>query len=99
MQLSREDVEKVAVLARLDFSPSELVEFTEQLGKIVAFVEQLSEISTDGVEQMAHPLDIHSALRHDVLLDGINRAAALANSPSHDDECFLVPPVMARKLS
>ena len=99
MQLSREDVEKVAVLARLDFSPSELVEFTEQLGKIVAFVEQLSEVSTDGIEPLTHPLDIHSVLRHDVMLEGISRADALANSPSHDEECFLVPPVMARKLS
>ncbi len=97
MQLTRDDVEKVASLARLEFSESEFAEFTEQLGKFVSFVEQLSGVPTEGVEQLAHALDIHSVLRADTLRQGLPRDAALANSPNHDSECFLVPPVMARK--
>ncbi|OYW17790.1 MAG: aspartyl/glutamyl-tRNA(Asn/Gln) amidotransferase subunit C [Planctomycetales bacterium 12-60-4] len=96
MSLTPEDVKKVAVLARLEFSESEIAVFTEQLGKIVAFVEQLSEVRTEGVEAMAHPLDVHSVLRADKLRPGLSREAALSNSPNHDDTCFLVPPVMAR---
>lgn len=96
MQLTREDVQKVAALARLEFSSAELDDFTEQLGKIVTFVEQLDEVATEGVQPLAHPLEIHSALRRDECRAGLSRAAALANSPNHDDECFLVPPVMAR---
>jgi aspartyl-tRNA(Asn)/glutamyl-tRNA(Gln) amidotransferase subunit C len=97
MQLTTEDVKKVAVLARLEFSESELAVFTEQLGNIVAFVEQLSQVATEGVEPMAHPLDVHTVLRTDELCPGLTREAALSNSPNHDDTCFLVPPVMARK--
>ncbi|MDX1926127.1 MAG: Asp-tRNA(Asn)/Glu-tRNA(Gln) amidotransferase subunit GatC [Pirellulaceae bacterium] len=97
MQLTTEDVKKVAVLARLEFSESELAVFTEQLGNIVAFVEQLSQVATEGIEPMAHPLDVHTVLRTDELRPGLSREAALSNSPNHDDTCFLVPPVMARK--
>lgn len=97
MQLTVEDVKKVAVLARLEFSPDELAPFAEQLGKIVHFVEQLSEVATDGVEPLAHPLEIHSVVRGDAQAPSLAREAALANSPEHDDEYFLVPPVLARK--
>ena len=97
MSLTLEDVKKVAVLARLEFSDSELAIFTDQLGKIVEFVEQLSQVPTDGIEPMAHPLDVHSVLRADEQRLGLTREAALSNSPNHDDSCFLVPPVMARK--
>ena len=97
MSLNAEDVKKVAVLARLEFSESEIGLFTEQLGNIVAFVEQLSQVQTEGIEPMAHPLDVHSVLRADELRPGLSRHAALSNSPNHDDTCFLVPPVMARK--
>lgn len=96
MQLSREDVRKVADLARLEFSDAELDLLTEQLGKIVSFVEQLGEVDTSGVEEMAHPLDVHSVLRPDQLGQSLSRDDALANAPSRDDECFLVPAVMAR---
>lgn len=97
MQLTREQVEKVAVLARLEFSDSELEQFVEQLGNIVTFVEQLGEVPTEGVEQMAHPSDVHTVLRPDKPREGLAREAALANSPNHDEECFLVPAVLARK--
>jgi aspartyl-tRNA(Asn)/glutamyl-tRNA(Gln) amidotransferase subunit C len=97
MQLTRNDVQKVATLARLDFSEAELELFTTQLGNIVDFVEQLGEVDTTGVEPLAHPLEIHSVLRPDERRAGLSREAALSNSPSHDDACFLVPAVMARK--
>lgn len=96
MQLSREEIEKVALLARLEFTPDELGAFSEQLGSIVEFVDQLAQVNTDGVEEMAHPLDVHSVLRPDVLSAGLSREEALATSPSNDGECFQVPAVMAR---
>jgi aspartyl-tRNA(Asn)/glutamyl-tRNA(Gln) amidotransferase subunit C len=96
MQLTQVDIQKVAKLARLEFTAVELEQFTEQLGKIVSFVEQLSDVPTEGVSPLAHPLDVHTALRDDVIRAGLSREAALANSPSHDEEYFLVPPVMAR---
>jgi aspartyl-tRNA(Asn)/glutamyl-tRNA(Gln) amidotransferase subunit C len=94
--LTRDDIRKVATLARLEFSERELVELTEQLGKIVSFVEQLGEVDTTEVEPLAHPLDLHSVVREDRLSEGLSRESALANAPNHDDQFFLVPPVMAR---
>ncbi len=94
--LTRADVIKVASLARLEFSESELAEFTEQLAKIVTFVEQLGEVDTSGVEPLAHPVEVHSVVRADEQREGLSRESALANAPNHDDEFFLVPPVMAR---
>jgi aspartyl-tRNA(Asn)/glutamyl-tRNA(Gln) amidotransferase subunit C len=94
--LTRDDIRKVAILARLEFSEQELADLTDQLGKIVTFVEQLSEVDTTGVDPLAHPLDVHSVVREDRWIEGISRESALANSPNHDDQFFLVPPVMAR---
>lgn len=96
MQLSRDEIQKVAALARLEFAEDELEAFAEQLGNIVTFVDQLSEVDTDGVEEMAHPLDVHSVVRPDVPSAGLSREEALANSPSHNGEFFQVPPVMSR---
>ena len=98
MSLSREDTKKVAELARLELSDSEVALFTEQLGSILAFVEQLAAVPTEGIEPMAHPLDVHSVLRADELHVGLSREAAISNSPNQDGTYFLVPPVMARKL-
>ncbi len=97
MLLTTEDVKKVAILARLEFSESEITLFTEQLGNIVNFVEQLSAVPTEGIEPLAHPLDVHSVLRADEIRGGLPRDAALSNSPNQDGTFFLVPPVMARK--
>ena len=94
MQLSTDDVRKVAELAKLEFSDAEVDQFTEQLCRIVSLVEQLSEVDTEGVEPMAHPLDVHSAIRSDELQQGLSRESALANAPNSDGEYFLVPPVL-----
>ena len=99
MQLTTEDVAKVAALAKLEFTADELKQFTAQLGKIVAFVEQLGEVETTGVEPLAHPLDVHSAVRPDAPCPGLGREAALSNSPKSDGEYFLVPPVLIKQSS
>ncbi|MEZ6136084.1 MAG: Asp-tRNA(Asn)/Glu-tRNA(Gln) amidotransferase subunit GatC [Pirellulaceae bacterium] len=96
MKLTTDDVKKVAELAKLEFTAQELERFTDQLGRIVELVEQLGEVDTTGVEPMAHPLDVHTALRDDQLRTGLTHQAALANSPKHDGEFFLVPPVLTR---
>lgn len=96
MKLETQDVAKVASLAKLSFSESELSEFTQQLGNIVSFVEQLDEVNTDSVEPLAHPLGLETVTRTDVVREGLGREAALQNSPQHDDTFFLVPPVLGR---
>jgi aspartyl-tRNA(Asn)/glutamyl-tRNA(Gln) amidotransferase subunit C len=92
--LSREEVEKVALLGRLRLSPQELDTMTAQLGAIVDYVQQLSELNTDDVEPMAHAVELTNVFRPDELQPSLDRTAALANAPHHDDECYLVPAVL-----
>jgi aspartyl-tRNA(Asn)/glutamyl-tRNA(Gln) amidotransferase subunit C len=94
MALTRQDVEKVSLLARLRLSPEELERMTEQMGQIVAYVESLSELDTDNVEPMAHALDVANVFAADELRPSLDRPAALANAPHHDGEFYLVPAVL-----
>lgn len=94
MALSRKDVEKVALLARLKLSEPELEKFTNQINQIVGYVEQLGELNTDDVEPLAHPLPISNVFRADEVQPSIPVDAALANAPKRDDEFYLVPPVL-----
>ncbi|MCE9546305.1 MAG: Asp-tRNA(Asn)/Glu-tRNA(Gln) amidotransferase subunit GatC [Planctomycetia bacterium] len=94
MALTREQVEKVSLLARLRLSPDELDRMTTQLTAIVGYVDQLSQLDTTGVEPMAHALPLVNVLADDVVQPSLDREAALAAAPKHDDECYLVPAVL-----
>ncbi|TWU57505.1 Asp-tRNA(Asn)/Glu-tRNA(Gln) amidotransferase subunit GatC [Rubripirellula reticaptiva] len=94
MSLTDEDVRKLALLARLDLSDAEVQKVRPQLDGILGFVQKLSELDTDGVEPMTTALDVDNRWREDTPVAGLTHQQALANSPSHDDECFLVPPVL-----
>ena len=94
MSLSRQDVEKVSLLARLRLSEADLETMTPQLIKIVGFVEQLSELDTANVQAMAHALDLQNVFAADEAHTSLDRDQALANSPKRDDECYRVPAVL-----
>ncbi len=97
--LTRDDVIKVAMLARLALSDTELSSLTEELSKIVGFVSQLSELNTDEVEPLAHPLDSQNVFREDRPVPSLTTADALRCAPRHDEECFLVPAVLGESGS
>jgi aspartyl-tRNA(Asn)/glutamyl-tRNA(Gln) amidotransferase subunit C len=94
MSISRTDVEKVALLARLRLSDAELETITGQLAQIVGYVDQLGEVNTDNVEPMAHAIEVANAFRDDQVAPSLPRDEALANAPHHDDRGYLVPAVL-----
>ena len=94
MSLTPEQVAQVADLARLSFEPQQLEQMTQELDAIVAYVEQLAELDTDGVAPMAHAIDLHNVLADDEVRPSLDRERALANAPKRDDQCYLVPPVL-----
>ena len=94
MSLSRQDVAKVASLARLALSADELDRMTGELQKIVGLVSQLSEVDTATVAPLAHPLDSENVFRADEPRPSLTTAEALQSAPRHDGECFLVPAVL-----
>ena len=94
MSLSRNEVEKVSLLARLQLANDELDEMTTQLSKIVDYVEQLSQLDTENVEPLAHAADLTNVFADDVVKESFPRNAVLANAPKRDDECYRVPAVL-----
>ncbi len=93
-KLSREEVLKVATLARLKLTDAEVDQFTEQLGKVLAYVEILNELDTTDVEPMAHAVELQNVFREDEPRPSLPREEALANAPKTDGRFFLVPQIL-----
>ena len=94
MSISRQDIEKVALLARLQLTDDELSKMTAELAQIVGYVDQLDEVGTDGVEPMAHAIEIANVFRDDAVAESLPREEALANAPHRDERGYLVPAVL-----
>ncbi|HWY87851.1 MAG TPA: Asp-tRNA(Asn)/Glu-tRNA(Gln) amidotransferase subunit GatC [Gemmataceae bacterium] len=92
--MSPDEVRWVAHLARLEISDDELPIMTRHLSAIIAYVNQLQELNTDGVEPLAHALDIHNVFRDDVPAPSLPVDAALANAPARKGDFFSVPAVL-----
>jgi aspartyl-tRNA(Asn)/glutamyl-tRNA(Gln) amidotransferase subunit C len=94
MSVNREDVLKIAHLARLELSEDEVTKYTEQLNSILNYMEKLNELDTDKVEPMSHPHDIRNVLRADELKPSLPRGEAMRNAPKRSDIYFKVPKVL-----
>ena len=94
MPISPEDVEKVALLARLSIAQSELPEVTERFGRVLELVNELNTIDTSGVAPMSNPHDMVQRLRPDVVAGDSEREALMAYAPAQDQGYFLVPKVI-----
>lgn len=94
MSISRQDIEKVALLGRLQLTEAELSTMTEQLAQIVGYVDQLAEVDTEGVEPMAHAIELTNVFQDDQVTASLPREQALANAPHHDERGYLVPAVL-----
>ena len=94
MAITRAEVEKIAMLSRLVLSDEELDRMTSQMGQILGYIDLLSEVDTAAVEPMAHAVEVANAFRDDAVWPSLDREAALANAPSRDQECYLVPAML-----
>jgi aspartyl-tRNA(Asn)/glutamyl-tRNA(Gln) amidotransferase subunit C len=93
MSLSAEEVRKVADLARLELSEADVETMARQLSAIVDYINQLQQINTDGVEPLAHALDLHDVFRDDVPVKSLSEDESLANAPARKDNFYSVPAV------
>jgi aspartyl-tRNA(Asn)/glutamyl-tRNA(Gln) amidotransferase subunit C len=94
MALTPEEVAKVAKLSRLALSDKEVQMYSEQLGKILTYVEKLKALDTSKVEPMISAAADGNVFRPDEVRPGLKREDALKSAPAHDDEFFRVPPVI-----
>ncbi|WP_102028775.1 Asp-tRNA(Asn)/Glu-tRNA(Gln) amidotransferase subunit GatC [Salirhabdus sp. Marseille-P4669] len=93
-EISKDQVKHVANLARLSFSEEEVEKFTEQLGSIIKFAEQLNELDTENVEPTTHVLDLKNVMRKDEPKKGLTQEEALKNAPDKQDGQFRVPSIL-----
>ena len=94
MKITREQVQHVARLARLSLSDDEVSMFTGQMADILAYVEKLNELDTDGIVPTSHAVPMENAFRDDVVRPSIGAEAALANAPDRVADFFRVPKVI-----
>lgn len=94
MALDRETVRRIAYLARIRVEDDRLDQIAGELDGILHWVEQLSEVDTDGVEPMTSVTEVTPPLRTDVVNDGDCRDAVLANAPDAEDGFYTVPKVV-----
>jgi aspartyl-tRNA(Asn)/glutamyl-tRNA(Gln) amidotransferase subunit C len=94
MSLTREDVNKIAWLARLAIDPDKTEAYARDLSGILDFVEQMSAVDTADVPPMAHPLDQAQRLRPDVVTETDQRERFQARAPLVEAGLYLVPKVI-----
>ena len=94
MSLDKDQVQHIAMLARLRLADDEFAETVDKLSRIVDFVDQLSQADTDDVVPMAHPLDAVQRLRADRVTEFNERDPIQENAPAVENGLYLVPKVI-----
>ena len=94
MKLSREEVQRVAVLARLRLTPEEQSSLTDELDRILDYMDKLNQLDTADVDLFSHAANITNTLREDQVTNRPNADALLANAPDRDGTFFKVPKII-----
>lgn len=93
-QLTREDIDKVAYLSRLELSEEEKIKLTGHINRLLENFQELQALDTDGVEPTSHTIPVSNVFRKDEVLPSLSTEDVLANGPQVADDCFVVPRVV-----
>jgi aspartyl-tRNA(Asn)/glutamyl-tRNA(Gln) amidotransferase subunit C len=94
MNIERQEIEKLATLARIAIDDSTISEVSQRLSSVLDLVDQLQAVNTEGVEAMSHPMQATQRLREDEVTETNQREAFQAIAPETEDGLFLVPKVI-----
>ena len=94
MKISRQEVEHVALLARLKFSEAEKERFTNQLNNILEYMDKLKELDTSAVEPTFHAVARRNVFREDQAFPSSPQGLSLSNAPDGDRGFFRVPKII-----
>ncbi|RMG63877.1 MAG: Asp-tRNA(Asn)/Glu-tRNA(Gln) amidotransferase subunit GatC [Calditrichaeota bacterium] len=94
MAISLEEVKHLARLAKLEFSDPEYQQFTEEMNRILAYVEKLRELDTSDVEPLSHTTPLSNVMREDEVKPSLPVEEALRNAPDRKGNFFKVPKVI-----
>ena len=88
-------IDQIAELARLNLKPEERVRLSKNLEEILAYVDQLQEVKTEGIEPTSHVLSIENVFRKDRVKPSEISEGVLKHAPKHEGKFFKVPKVIA----
>lgn len=94
MSLDKNDVEKIAHLARIAIADEDIPGYAESLSNILNLVEQMDAVDTENVSPMAHPQDAFQRLREDIVTEENQREHFQKNAPEVENGLYLVPQVL-----
>lgn len=97
--IDKESVKHVEDLAELNLSESEREKLTEDLARIIDYVDKLNELDTEGVEPLRHILEVQNVLRDDKKRPTLDTEDVFRNVPARDGDFFQVPPVIDKDSS
>ena len=95
--LSRDEVAKLAGLARIEMTEEELVNISSQFGMILDAVARVQEVNLDGVKATSHPQPIENIARPDVVQPSLTPAEALSGAPAQEEQRFRVPQILGEE--
>lgn len=96
MIITDELIDKLGVLARLEFSPETKEEIKHDLNRMLMFVEKLNELDTENISPLVYLSEEENILREDIVASTISQQDALCNAPQKDSDYFRVPKVIER---
>lgn len=94
MNITTKTVDEIAFLARLEFNDTEKQGIVNDMNKMLAFVDKLNEVNTDGVTPLIYMTPAHNVLRQDIAHTTITQKEALLNAPKKDSDYFKVTKVI-----
>jgi len=94
MSIDENTAARVAKLARIKVEPEALPALASEFNTILGFIEQLNEVNVDGIEPMVSVTPMQAPMREDVVTDGDQQSAVLANAPDAREGFFAVPKVV-----
>lgn len=96
MQISKDDVKKIAALARLDIADNEVEKYQHHLEEILSYVQKLNELDTENVEPTYYVQDAKNVFRDDVVKPSLSQEDALKNAPEQSHGFFVVPKIISQ---
>ncbi len=93
-RIDEEAIRHVALLARIELTDEQVATFGRQMADVVAYMDKLQDLDTDGVEPMAHALELQNVFGDDEVVEGLPPEVALANAPARDGDFYKVPKVI-----
>lgn len=94
MELSKEDVIKIAILSKLEFNDDEIENFRNDLSEILNYMNELNELDTEGINPLFNVLDLDDVTRKDVVKDSLKQEEVLKNAPDKDENFIIVPKII-----